>query len=82
MKVTTKEDEQRKAKLNKQINKITRQEKRNKNTEKIEEAVRKGKSLKLARDSDNIGKQQMLALKDKNGKIIKNRVDKSNRTIL
>ena len=73
MKVTSREDIIEKAELNKTISKRMRRDKRKKNMKRIRNAIEKGQSVNQAINADNIGKGQMLALKDKNGKIVKNR---------
>ena len=71
LQIKTKRDEIERAELNKLINKKMREESRKNNMLRIEEAIKKGKSLKQTRSSSYIGKQQMLALKDSNGEIVK-----------
>ena len=53
MKIKNKEDENKKAELNKLINKRVRKEKREKNMKKIEEAIIEGKGLKRARNTEH-----------------------------
>ena len=71
LQIKTKRDEIERAELNKLINKKMREERRKNNLLKIEETIKKGKSLKQTSSSYYIGKQQMLALKDSNGEIVK-----------
>ena len=50
-----------------------RREKRKHNVEKIRETLEKGKSLRHIRNADKLGKDQMIEIKNRNGKTVKNR---------